>query len=323
MYLTIKPFLVLAAMAGAFTYFLLKAKILLDTMLALPKKVSRTENLPARLQAVMMDVFLQRKVREKKAAGYAHTLIFWGFIIITVGTVEMMIEGIFHGINLHWLSPTLNRYYQGLADIMMLAVLCGVAFGFFRRLVLKPKYLVTGKDALFVLTITASLMLSLFFMNAFKIASAPESYAGLYPLSSILYEKLNFMNMDPSKAFVGVEVFYWAHLLLVLGFSMYIPNSKHLHILAAGPNIFFKHLGKSKALETTNLEDENATSFGLGKASDLSWKNALDLYACTECGRCQEACPADLTGKPLSPSRLVHDFKVELFAQREHPRAAR
>jgi Fe-S oxidoreductase len=108
------------------------------------------------------------------------------------------------------------------------------------------------------------------------------------------------------------------HLLLVLGFMMYIPRSKHLHILAAGPNIFFKHLGTPKAIEVTNLEDENATSFGLGKVTDLSWKGALDLLSCTECGRCEESCPADMTGKPLSPMRLIHDMKMELFAQKQH-----
>jgi hypothetical protein len=89
-------------------------------------------------------------------------MIFWGFIVITVGTIEMMVEGIFHGIGLSSISEDLSRRYQGFADIMMVGVLLGVAFGFFRRLVLKPAYLPKSKEALYILALTASLMLSLY-----------------------------------------------------------------------------------------------------------------------------------------------------------------
>lgn len=316
MYLTIKPFLVLAALATAFTLFALNAKILWDLMSKVKKAGPKIGHFPARLNAVLVDVIGQRRVRRKKAPGLAHTMIFWGFIVITVGTVEMMVEGVFHGVNLTLLGTKVFGAYNTLADVMTLLVLLGVCFGFFRRLVLKPVHLPTGRDALLVLAITGSLMLSLFAMNAFRVAGSPEEMAGYFPLSSKL--ALAFLpNLDPSSAFVGQEVFYWAHLLLVLGFMMYIPRSKHLHILAAGPNIFFKHLGTPKAIEATNLEDENATSFGLGKVSDLSWKGTLDLFSCTECGRCEESCPADMTGKPLSPMRLIHDMKIELFNQKK------
>ena len=228
----------------------------------------------------------------------------------------MILSGIFRSLTLELLGHEVRRLYDRVADIMTLGVLVGVAFAFFRRLVLRPKYLRTGADALFVLTITASLMLSLIGMNIFRLGGAPDLLMGNFPVSGLLYRALS-IQMDPATAFAGTEFFYWAHLALVLGFLCYIPNSKHLHILAAGPNIFFKHIGTPKAMEITNLEDENATSFGLNKISDLSWKNTLDLYACTECGRCEEACPADTTGKPLSPARLVHDYKVELFKQRD------
>ncbi len=316
MYLTIKPFLVLAALALSFTYFAVYANRLLKLMQSVEGKdpENRTANLPARLWAVAIDVFGQRRVRRKKAPGLAHTMIFWGFIIITIGTVEMMVDGVFRGINLLRLGPSVFGAYSTIADIFTLLVLLGVAFGFFRRLVLKPKYLATGRDAFIILALTGGLMLALFAMNMFRVASSPDLFTPYFPISSILYSHFLF-GMDSNTALVGQEVFYWAHLLLVLGFLMYIPRSKHLHILAAGPNIFFKHLGTPKAIKPTNLEDENATSFGLGKAKDLTWKNVLDLYACTECGRCQEVCPASNTGKPLSPSHLVHDYKVELLQQ--------
>jgi len=319
MYLTLKPLLVVFALVGAFSYFVLKAQILWKLLFAGKKSTeNRFTQIPDRIVAVLLDVLGQRSVRRKLGPGIAHTLIFWGFIVITVGTIEMFVEGIFHGWNLGRLSLALYGNYLWLADFMALGVLLGVAFGFFRRLVLRPSYLKTGFEALLILTITASLMISLLLMNAFKVVAIPDSpLVSYFALSMPLAHLLGINSFSPEAAFVGQEIFYWTHLFFVLGFLMYIPNSKHLHILAAAPNIFFKHLGTPKAMEATNLEDENATSFGLGKASDLSWKKTLDLYACTECGRCQEVCPADLTGKPLSPSKLVHDFKVEIFRQKD------
>lgn len=315
MYLTIKPFLVLAAMALAFTYFVLRARILLQMLQAVQGPgPMRWNRIPERIWITVQDVLGQRSVRRKIGPGIAHTLIFWGFIVITVGTIEMMVEGIFHGVSLASISLSLWTNYQYVADFMALGVVLGVCFGFFRRLVLRPHYLKTTGEALAILGITGGLMLSLFFMNAFRVAGAPEMFAPIFPISSILAGALG--TISPEASFAGMEVFYWTHLLLVLGFLMYIPNSKHLHILAAAPNIFLKHLGTPKPMEITNLEDENATSFGLGKITDLNWKKGLDLYACTECGRCEEVCPADLTGKPLSPARLVHDFKIEMFRQK-------
>jgi Fe-S oxidoreductase len=102
-----------------------------------------------------------------------------------------------------------------------------------------------------------------------------------------------------------------------LGFLVYIPGSKHLHLLAAAPNVFLKPLEREKSMIVTDIEDENAETFGLAKVTDLSWKNVLDLYACTECGRCEEQCPASGTRKPLSPKALVSDIKHDLFDQAE------
>lgn len=320
MYLTIKPFLVFFAIAGAFTYFALSVKTLFRLSASVTGKgPMRWDQLPARTWGFVRDVLGQSNVRRKLGPGIAHTMIFWGFIIITIGTTEMMVEGVFHGANLAYFGQGLWNGYQYLADIMAAFVILGVAFGFYRRLVLRPHYLPLSKGALYILALTASLMLSLFFMNAFRVAGAPDLYAKIFPVSSLL-AKLLFGAaglQNASVAFAGQEVFYWAHLLMVLGFLMYVPHSKHLHILAAAPNVFLKHVGTPKAMQITNLEDENATSFGLGKINEMNWKNTLDLYACTECGRCEEVCPASMTGKPLSPYKIIHDMKEELLRQRE------
>jgi Fe-S oxidoreductase len=317
MYLTIKPFLVLAAMGLAFTYFFLKAKTLVDLARAVSNPgPQRWNNVPARLGWFFKDVLGQSSVRRKLGPGIAHTMIFWGFIVITIGTLEMMVEGVIHGLNLSVFGQSVWSGYQFIADIMIVGVLLGVAFGFFRRLVLRPKYLHSGPEAYAILTLTASLMFALLFMNAFRVGG-DAAMASTFPVSSVLARMFFGGGLSPEMAFFGQEIFYWAHLLLVLGFLAYVPNSKHLHILAAAPNVFLKHLGTPKPMETTNLEDENATSFGLSKVSELNWKKTLDLYACTECGRCEEACPASMTGKPLSPYKVVHDMKIELLRQKD------
>ncbi|MGD8900879.1 MAG: heterodisulfide reductase-related iron-sulfur binding cluster, partial [Desulfobacterales bacterium] len=105
------------------------------------------------------------------------------------------------------------------------------------------------------------------------------------------------------------------HLAVILYFLVYIPGSKHLHILAAAPNVILAPLDTPKPMLKSDLEDEDIESFGLGKIDELNWQNVLNLYACTECGRCEEQCPADLTGKPLSPKALVVDLKDDLIAQ--------
>jgi Fe-S oxidoreductase len=121
--------------------------------------------------------------------------------------------------------------------------------------------------------------------------------------------------MSAQQVFRGYEIAYWVHMAVILGFLVYIPGSKHLHLLAAAPNVFLKPLEREKAIAKTDIENEELETFGLGKVSELNWKNVLNLYACTECGRCEEQCPAANTEKPLSPKKVIHDLKVDLLDQ--------
>jgi hypothetical protein len=207
MYLTIKPFLVLVAIAGAVIYFVLKSRVLVELLKSVSKPgPNRLNNIPARIFYVFRDVLAQRSVQRKLGPGIAHSLIFWGFIVITVGTLEMMVEGIFHGVNLSLLGMNVWAGYQYLADIMTLGVVLGVCLGFFRRLVLRPHYLKTGPDALFILAITGGLMLSLLLMNGFRVAGAPEHFESVFPISSHIGQLLGY-GMNSSAAFAGQEVF--------------------------------------------------------------------------------------------------------------------
>ena len=134
-------------------------------------------------------------------------------------------------------------------------------------------------------------------------------YKGVFPVSGLLVSIFGLKQLSPQQVSAGYEISYWIHMATILGFLVYIPGSKHLHLLAAAPNVFLKPLEREKAIAKTDIENEELETFGLGKVSELNWKNVLNLYACTECGRCEEQCPAAHTEKPLSPKKIVHDLK--------------
>jgi len=215
--------------------------------------------------------------------------------------------------------PALFGGYIFAADILAFPVLLGLGYALYRRLFIKPKYLTDGRDARLIILFTAVIIFTFYFINAFLLLPAISGggfdYGRYLTISKVVYAGFNLKALSPGAGRTGFEIFYWIHVLTILGFLVYIPGSKHLHLLAAVPNVFLKPLERPKAMIKTDIEDEDAESFGLGRVSELTWKNVLDLYACTECGRCEEQCPADMTGKPLSPKRLVHDAKIDLFDQ--------
>ncbi|MGE4232419.1 MAG: heterodisulfide reductase-related iron-sulfur binding cluster [Bacteriovoracia bacterium] len=297
-------------------YFALKMKVLLQ-LASGTKGVtwggSRLDRIPDRIATFLLNVLGQNAVLRKKAIGMAHASIFWGFLIITIETIENFAREIYAPFSFEFLGATIYSSLIFLQDVFTGFVLLGVLYAFYRRLIVKPAGLGKSNDAVFVLILTGSLMLSLLVMRSFHILATPQWYDGYMPISNALANMLEAFALSPSTSATVSFIFRWVHHLLVLGFLVYIPSSKHLHILAAGPNTFLRHLDPTKGMNKINLEDENATSFGVNKVTDLSWKDALDLYACTECGRCQDACPAWNTQKPLSPKALIMDLKDQLY----------
>jgi Fe-S oxidoreductase len=194
-----------------------------------------------------------------------------------------------------------------------------LGYALYRRLIIKPKYLTDGPDARVIIFFTAVIIITFHLINAFLMVPAINgsgfNYSRYLTVSAAVHHIFFLTDLSPEAAGTGFEIFYWIHILTILGFLVYIPGSKHLHLLAAAPNVFLKSLERPRAMITTDIEDEEAESFGLGKVCELNWKQVLDLYACTECGRCEEQCPADMTGKPLSPKRVIQDTKHDLFDQ--------
>ena len=317
-FILVKSLVMFLALAGAFGYFFKRVKQLYDIMMAVEGTPVKTmDRLGERIKVIFTDVLGQSNVRRKALPGLAHTLIFFGFLAIQPHSLELMIQGVIPGFHPGHALPGLYRAYLFTADILGFLVLVGFAVALYRRLVLRPPYLTLGRDANLIILFTSVIVLSFHFINAFTLA-LPEkgfSHAGAFPVSALFASVFQIQSLSPAGVQMGYEIFYFIHMATILGFLVYIPSSKHLHLLAAAPNVFFKSLDTPKPMVKTDIEDEEAETFGLGKASEFNWHNVLNLYACTECGRCEERCPAWDTDKPLSPKQLIHDLKVDLLDQ--------
>jgi len=308
------------AIVGAFGLFFTRVKHLIMLMRSVQGEAAvKPDRIGERIKVLFTDVLGQRNVRRNPLPGWAHTLIFFGFLAVQPHSLELMIQGVIPAFHVGYVLPALYGAYIFVADILAFPVLVGLGYALYRRLFVKPKYLTDGLDARLIILFTSVIIITFYLINAFLLLPAIGGrgfdYDHYLTISKVVYYGINLKDLSPGAARVGFEIFYWIHVLTILGFLIYIPGSKHLHLLAAVPNVFLKPLLRSKAMIKTDIEDEEAESFGLGRVSELNWKNVLDLYACTECGRCEEQCPADMTGKPLSPKRVIHDAKIDLFDQ--------
>ncbi len=284
---------------------------------------NRWDRLGDRLRSVVHYFLGQKKVLEdaylpaKRGSDFVsrlsskyHVFIFWGFLVITLGTVEIFIAGLFPTFS--WARIVGTWAARGLAytiDIANLLVLVTVAFAVFRRVVLKPRLIPMTRDAAAILGAIAMLMLTHFGHHAFAIAAgAPDDGR---PISEAL--GMSMRGMPRGVMHVLSEVGFWAHVLVLLGFMNYLLYSKHSHIIAALPNIFFRDLGAKGVLPKLDLEADDISKTGvIAVYQDFTWKHLLDSFACTECARCTNACPAYNTGKPLSPMQVVHDLRDDM-----------
>lgn len=319
-YITIKSVLTAAAVIGAFGVFYIRANRLVRLMKSVQGR-SRVaaDRLGDRFRVLVTDVLGQTNVRRKAIPGLAHTLIFFGFLAVQPHSLELMVRGVFPGVHMADLAPGLYGGYLFIADILAFLVLPGLGYGLYRRLVTRPAYLTDGRDARLIIAFIALIIVTFHLINALlmlpSIGGADFDYGRFFTVSRVFKEILGLEGLSPAAGSIAYETCFWIHLLTILGFLVYIPGSKHLHMLAAVPNVFFKPLERPKAMIKTDLETEGMQTYGLGRVSELSWKGVLDLYACTECGRCEEQCPASMTGKPLSPQRVIHDAKTDLLQQ--------
>ena len=193
-----------------------------------------------------------------------------------------------------------------------------MGFALYRRLVLHPKRLegddLEHTDALIILSMIMGLMVTLVLFTAMELIVDPQAYGAEKVVSRPLAMVLGYL-LSPGAATAGYHVFWWAHALLILAFLNYLPYSKHLHVASSLINVYFSNTsgpGQKGVMRPMDLEAD-VEQFGASDVEHLSWKNLLDGYSCTECGRCTAACPANITGKPLSPRKIVVNTRQRLM----------
>ena len=273
----------------------------------------RLDQIPERLLSVLIYFFGQKKVAEEgpmHMTSKHHLLIFWGFLVITLGTAETIVAGLFPSFSFHAVLPDfIASGITATIDAFNLIVLLMICYAVFRRVIVRPRLIPMNIDAAVILGAIASLMLTHFFFHGAVSAMAGDSHQG-FPVSSVVGTL--FSNTSPANLAWIETSSYWLHILLVFTFANYLPYSKHIHLLGALPNILTRNLSDRKLdLPKLDLEDEN--QWGVGKVEQFSWKSLLDTYACTECARCSNYCPAYNTEKNLSPMQLVHDIRYEML----------
>ena len=277
-----------------------------------PDARPRLDQIPGRLMDVGIYFFGQKKVAEEgpqHRSSKHHLFIFWGFLIITVATADTVVSSVVPGLSLALLPDILYHPLYTIIDIFNVIVLAMVLWGIVRRLIVKPRLIPWTLDAGLILGGIGSLMVTHFLWHGYQIAAHGGGESWM-PISNAIATWLE--PLSPHAAARGATIGYWLHVLIVLTFLNYLPYSKHIHLLGALPNIFTRNRSERRMdLPKLNLEDD--TQWGAGKFEQLSWKSLLDTYACTECARCSNYCPAYNTGKNLSPMQLIHDIRYEML----------
>jgi Fe-S oxidoreductase len=311
--------LLLAASLGMFAWTLRR----FSRLILAGRPEARSDRVRDRIDSILRYFFGQKKVIEKtslpakRLPGFVSALgskyhfpIFWGFILITIGTGETLVQGLFPAFSLTVFGEGLGRLIYGVIDWSSLVVLVVIGFAVFRRLVLQPRLIPMSRDAAAILSAIALLMITHFGIHGLRGVATGVPEPG-YPISGALGGALS--GLPAGLAGFLAETSWWLHVFTVLAFLNYLLYSKHSHILAALPNIYFRKLGQRGVLPKLNMEADDIAATGVVQEyKDFTWKSLMDGFACTECARCSNFCPAFNTGKPLSPMQVVHDVRDDM-----------
>ena len=247
-------------------------------------------------------------------AGLLHTMIFWGFLVLQIRTLNFLLDGFHEAASFESLLGWVYTGFRPFMEMFNVIVIVGVGLAAFQRIVIKPKRLTLNWDAWFILFLTWFLMVSDVLTNSFAIVLERGDHDAYSFFAFGVANYWDSIGISQATAEGLHATFWYLHLLDFLIFLAYLPISKHSHILTAPINIFFRRLTPTGVLQPIkNIEEQEV--FGVGKVEDFSWKQNMDFYTCTECGRCEINCPASLTGKDLSPKKIMHDMRAVAEAQ--------
>lgn len=303
--------LVLAVALAVFGYSLNKR----IGYLRLGQPENRLDNTGERIKGLLVYVFGQKKLLKEKF-GIVHFIIFWGFIVISFGTLQFIGEGL----SKSFLLPVLgsNPYFYLVKDIFGVLVLVALAAAAFRRYVIRPERIEANLDAGIIYLFITGLILTEFLASGIKTALNPSPHTALAPVYNVIAGYVSNSGAAYSSLVSWYVILWWAHVILLLGFLVYLPFSKHMHLMIAPFNVFFRNLKpRGGQINPMDLEDEDREDFGVSRLELYTWKQLMDSFACAECGRCQDNCPAHLSGKPLSPKRMIHKLKDHILEKGE------
>lgn len=245
-------------------------------------------------------------------SGTLHTMIWWGFLLLQIRTLNYLLRGFDDSISFESLwGVVYDVGVRAPMDMFNILVLVGTAMAVWQRAFWKPARMQLNFDGWLILFFIAFLMLTDIFLNSFEIALDRESGQRwsfvAYPLS-LLWDQIG---MSTSTQQAWLNFWWYAHLYDFLLFLNFLPYSKHSHVLTVPFNVGLRRIASSGKLQPIR-DFENLERFGAGDVQDLTWKQMLDAYTCTECGRCEINCPAFLTGKELSPKKIMHDMRTAI-----------
>lgn len=278
------------------------------------KPENRFDRIPERLKNVLKFAIGQWRMPRELVAGVAHIFIFAGFMVVSLATVQHIVHAYVPG--WHLLPGILNKLYVLVKDLVEVLVLVGVSYALWRRLSPKPSRVGRSWEGVFILLMITTLMVTDFVSyGAWMVAAGVQEFVWWNPVGWIFGRLVAGSSVDTAQ-FIG-DAAWWVHVATVLTFLNFLPIGKHFHVITGIPDVFFLNLRPYGQVPKLDLEDEEATSFGMRSVADMHWKMVLDSYSCTECGRCNVYCPTMLTGKPLSHRQLNLDLKTELYEHQE------
>jgi Fe-S oxidoreductase/nitrate reductase gamma subunit len=268
----------------------------------------RTDRKGERVWSFVKYVLGQRKVIAEPS-GIAHFFIFWGFIVLVFGDLDFLTYHV-----THWHFPwAKSPVYMFLQELFSLCVFVAIVIGLIRRYVLRPMRVEASFEGGFILGLIGTIVVTYWVTTGADFLLEGDNPGWASPVASLFSRWFSGL---PHASLVAIqEVFFWLHALAIMTFLVFIPRSKHLHMIGAMFNWYFRRLDPPGKLRKLDLEDESVEEFGVGHIHQFTWKQLLDGYACTECGRCHISCPATLSGKPLSPKYLILKMKEHLVEQ--------
>ncbi|HLO36254.1 MAG TPA: heterodisulfide reductase-related iron-sulfur binding cluster, partial [Candidatus Deferrimicrobium sp.] len=255
----------------------------------------------ARFVGLVEYALVQRKMFKDPRAGLMHAGIFWGFVLLTIGTANIVTGGVIQQVLSAPLDGAIWTAVSAMQNVIAVVVILAILWAFERRLISRPRRLTYNRDALLILAMIGGVVATELLAQVVEFARYGDQ-PGAFVASGLAAPLRGALSTGALDA--AFLVLWWGHIVLVAAFLVYLPFSKHLHIATAFPNIWYRKLAPRGELPVMDLEREDVT-FGLKSLQDLGWKDLLDGFTCTECGRCQAACPANATGKPLNPKAFI------------------